>query len=93
MKQKRTATLVLFCFYYEKYRPKHSNKVFPAHKTAENSHSWKSPYNALQARYWICTSCMPIDRVSVDALLIQVLITNIFEIGAMNAADVTITIE
>ena len=36
---------------------------------------------------------MPIDRVSVDALLIQVLITNIFEIGAMNAADVTITIE
>ena len=38
---------------------------------------------------------MPIDCVSVDTLLIQVakwlstLITNIFGIGAMNAADVT----
>ena len=53
LKQKTNATLVLFCFYYEKYRPKHSNKVSPANKTAENSDSWKSPYNALQAQYWI----------------------------------------
>ena len=40
-----------------------------------------------------CTSCMPIDCVSIDTLLIQVaklatLITNIFGIGAMNAADI-----
>ena len=52
IKKKATATLVLFCFYYEKYRPKHSDKVSPALKTAENSHSGKSPYNALQAQYW-----------------------------------------
>ena len=29
IKQKKTATLVLFCFHLEKYRPKHGYKVFP----------------------------------------------------------------
>ena len=30
-----------------------ATKSLCAHKTAENSHTWKSPYNALQAQYWI----------------------------------------
>ena len=30
-----------------------ATKSLSARKTAENSHVWKSPYNALQAQYWI----------------------------------------
>ena len=36
---------------------------------------------------------MPIDCVFVDTLLIQVAKTNIFGIGAINVADVTLTNE
>jgi len=30
-----------------------ATKSLSVHKTAENNHIWKSPYNALQAQYWI----------------------------------------
>ena len=51
------------------FSPAHKRKQ---QKTAKNSHGWKSPYNALQVQYWIYTSRMSRDCVSVDTLLIQV---------------------
>ena len=30
-----------------------TTKYLSTHKTADNSHIWKSPYNALHAQYWI----------------------------------------
>ena len=63
----KTATLVLFCFCYEKCRPKHGYKV-----SLCLQNSWKQPQ--LKIALWCiassvlnkCTSCMPIDCVSVD---------------------------
>ena len=42
------------CFVFTTRNIDHNTatKSLYAHKTAENSLSWKSPYNALQAQYW-----------------------------------------
>ena len=45
-----------------------ATKYLSANKTAENSHIGKWPYNVLN-KY---ASCMPMDCVPVDALLIPV---------------------
>ena len=47
--------LLCFCFVFITRNMDQSmaTKSLSANKTAENTHIWKSPYNALQAQYWI----------------------------------------
>ena len=47
--------LLWFCFVFITRNMDQSmaTKSLSANKTAENTHIWKSPYNALQAQYWI----------------------------------------
>ena len=75
-----------------------ATKSLYAHKTAENKHSWKSPYNALQAQYWInvhhvCHRFCLCGYLTDSSCKMATLITNILGIGATNAADFTFTIE
>jgi len=72
-----------------------ATKSLSAHKTTENSHIWKLPYNALQAQYWI--NAPHVCQWIVSLLMfywfqlqnnrlpgkITTLITNIFGIGVM----------
>ena len=47
--------LLWFCFTFitRNMYQNMATKSLSVNKTAENTHIWKSPYNALQAQYWI----------------------------------------
>ena len=66
-----------------------ATKSLSAHITAENCHSWKSPFNELQAQYWInvvhhvCHWLCVCWYLPDSSCKMTTLITNIFWIGAM----------
>ena len=53
LNRKKLSLWSCFAFVTRNIDQNTATKSLYAHKTAENSHSWKSPYNALQAQYWI----------------------------------------
>ena len=53
LKRKQLPRWSCFAFITRNIDQNTATKSLYAHKTTENSHTWKSPYNALQAQYWI----------------------------------------
>ena len=97
LKRKQLPLWSCFAFITRNIDQNTATKSLYAHKTAGNSHSWKSPYNALQAQCWthvhlvmyakrLCL-CWHLTDSSCE---MATLITSIFRMKAMNAADVTL---